>query len=254
MITRPISMLAIFPESGHGKHVFRPEARDALATLAGIDRGPSLGYWLAHLPPTAFAFDQDLPIGQRLAPVLGWLQTKPAGRTVDVLGIYCHGYMTGLQLGATLATRKRPSNLDAFADALVAAGLHDRSVVALMACTTADGPHDGISAGLRDTAPGGDDGFADQLRDALCARGLTRVRVLGHANAGHATRNPYLRVFEGGGTLLAGTGGYYPVTRRNPRWGRWVRALREAGPGAFRHRMLTMSDEQIHAELDAMPA
>lgn len=246
--------LAIFPEGGGGKHVFRPEARDALATIAGIDRGPSLGAWLRNLPPCAFAFDQDLPIARRMDPVVAWLWTQPAGPSVDTLVIDCHGYMTGLQLGATLRTPKRASNLDVFADALAACGLHSRSSIGLMACTTADGPHDGDSAGLRDGAPGGDDGFADQLRDALCARGLVHIRIYAHANPGHATRNPYLRVFAGGGDRLGGTGGYYLVTRRNPRWGKWVKALREAGPGAFRHRMLTMSDEQIHAELDARAA
>lgn len=249
------TMLGIFPFAGHGMHVFRPECRDGLATIAGTDRRASVGAWLRDLPPNAFAFDQDLPIGQRMAPVVAWLRSRPLGaKRVDVLGIYCHGYPTGLQLGVTLRTPKRPSNLDAFADALVAAGLHARSSIGLMACSTADGPHDKAAAGFLEGGPGGDDGFADALRDALCARGLTSVRVYAHATAGHATRNPILRVFAGGGDTLGGTGGYYLVTRRSPRWSRWVRALREAGPGAFRHRMLTMSDEQIHAELDAMPA
>ena len=35
------------------------------------------------------------------------------------------------------------------------------------------------------------------------------------------------------------------------RWRQWVAALRRMGPGEFHHRMLVMSDEAIHAELDA---
>jgi hypothetical protein len=145
----------------------------------------------------------------------------------DVLALFCHGWNTGIQFGFGL--RDVPALAELFRR-----NDHD-PVIAIYGCLT------GGSAG-----PGGDGGFADVLRDALCAVGQVQCQVDAHTTAGHATRNPYVRRFEGGGVASGGVGGYYLVTPRSAKWQRWVRALQ----GDLRLRFPLMSAMEIHAELE----
>jgi hypothetical protein len=109
-----------------------------------------------------------------------------------------------------------------------------RQTVVLYACSTGAG---GV---------GGDGGFADALRDALCRAGSVNCRVVAHVTAGHATRNPNVRFFDGMGSATGGAGGYYPVAPGSALWKKWVRALRETD---MRFRFPFLSVAEIHAEL-----
>jgi hypothetical protein len=138
----------------------------------------------------------------------------------------CHGLTTGIELGF------RRIHVGELAEALAAARCPR---VTLYACSTSGGP------GL-----GGDGGFADMLRDAMCRAGLTYCLVDGHVGPGHATQRPHVRRFEGNGSLVGGTGGSWIVAPGSGLWKPWVRALRDTD---LRFRFPRMTVGAIHAEL-----
>lgn len=146
----------------------------------------------------------------------------------DVLGIFCHGWGTGIQFGFSIG------HVDSLAEAIHVDG-DVAPRVALYCCSTGKGP--GV---------GGDGGFADMLRDALCRAGSVYCRVDAHTTAGHCTRNPYVRRFEGGGSASGGSGGAWIVTPASALWDRWRAALRDTD---LRLRYPTMTVAEIHAEL-----
>lgn len=152
------------------------------------------------------------------------------GGGIGLAAWVCHGWRTGIQLGYSSA------QLGELAAALRDGGASEDVTVALYCCSTAAGPG-------RD----GDGGFADGLRDALCAAGLRRCRVLAHDRAGHTTRNPYAREFVGAGSPVGGTGGTWVVAPGSTLWRPWVRAL--AGTGDLRFRMALQTTAETHAEL-----
>jgi hypothetical protein len=142
-----------------------------------------------------------------------------------LVAFFCHGWRTGIQLGFSSANVAELVPLFGISPA-----------VALYACSAGDG------AGV-----GGDGGFADSLRDALCRDGNVFCQVDAHTTSGHCSRNPYVRRFEGMGSSVGGAGGYYIVTPRSEQWPAWKRALM----GDLRLRFPTMSVASIHAELAA---
>jgi hypothetical protein len=147
-----------------------------------------------------------------------------------VIGFFCHGWRTGIQFGWNL------DSIDTLASVIAEACPTDAPIVALYACSTASG---GV---------GGDGGFADQLRDALCKAGAVNCRVDAHDRSGHCTRNPYVRRFEGQGSTVGSTGGLWIVQPGTSPWKPWVRALRETD---LRLRFPMMSIAEIHKELTA---
>lgn len=164
--------------------------------------------------------DNRLPKPQMRA---AFLRAVEAARP-DLLAVFCHGWPTGIQFGLGIRD----------ADALAAAMGGDRVVI--YGCLTAKG-----------TGAGGDGGFADAVRDALCRAGRTQAQVDAHETAGHATRNPFVRRFAGMGSATGGAGGYYLVAPKGPAWARWVAALK----GDLRLRFPLMDAAAIHAELGA---
>jgi hypothetical protein len=151
----------------------------------------------------------ELKVGS-LKPALRFVQVADAIAThgaPDHLAIFCHGWANGLQL----VPMARVKDL---AWALAPKRPGPGPVVTLYACSAADGPH-----------LGGDGGFADTLRDALCEAGATTCCVDAHTTAGHTTRNPYVRRFVG---PTPATGGEYIVEPKSPLWRPWVKAL--SGP------------------------
>jgi len=154
-----------------------------------------------------------------------------------VVALFCHGYKGGLQLGF------RNRHAAALARSIAAIG--DKSVrVVLYACDTGRD----LDRDRRDDlkAFGGDGGFADRLRDELCKHGAVDCQVDSHTTAGHATRNPHVRRFEGRGSPIGGVGGYYLVPRK-PRamWRAWRTALRTP----FRFSFPLMAVGEIHRRL-----
>jgi hypothetical protein len=190
---------------------FAPEAR-AFAKLHGI-------------PSSAIVpIDVARPRAQRNERVLTVLAHESL---LDCVAFFCHGLRSGLQVG--------PDNASVLelAHALRNAGTPTLRV-ALYACSAGEGP-----------GPGGDGGFADRLRDALCAAGLRDCRVDAHSTAGHATQNPYVRRFEGGGSPVGGTGGTWIVGPSSPLWKPWVRALK----GEMRLCYPLLSVAEVHHQL-----
>lgn len=142
------------------------------------------------------------------------------------VAIFCHGYTTGLQLGF------RRVHAAELAKALASVRCER---VTLYACSTGGGP-----------GAGGDGGFADRLRDEMCKVGLVGCRVDAHDRAGHTTRLPYVRRFEGMDSPTGGAGGYYLVAPGSELWRSWVRALRDTD---LRFRFPAMLTADVHRAL-----
>lgn len=160
-------------------------------------------------------------IGRRKAVYAAIDAVKPTA-----LAIFCHGYVSGLQLGVRrVHARELAARLSA----------HGCSRVVLYACSTGGGP------GYE-----GDGGFADRLRDELCRAGERECVVDAHDRAGHTTRLPYVRRFEGRGSPVGGTGGSWLVEPRSQLWRPWVLALRDTDL-RFRFPLLTIAE--VHLEL-----
>jgi hypothetical protein len=165
-----------------------------------------------------------------------------AGGPIDLLAFFCHGFPEGLQLVGDRAIRARSGSVlvEARADTTrrlaeaIAKHARPELRVALYACSA------GAGAVLD-----GNEGFADRLRDALCAAGVTRCTVYAHTTAGHATQNPHVRMFAGDGSPVGGTGGSWIVAPGSKLWPAWRRALRT--DLRFRFPLLTLA--QIHTEL-----
>jgi hypothetical protein len=150
----------------------------------------------------------------------------------SVIALCCHGWRTGIQFGF------RSGNAPELAEAIA---LYSGSMptVALYCCSTGGGP--GV---------GGDGGFADVLRDALCREGALQCHVDAHTTAGHCTRNPHVRRFEGLGSATGGAGGFYLVSPSSPLWKAWKLALSKTD---LRLRFPLMGVAEIHGEIGGAP-
>lgn len=125
---------------------------------------------------------------------------------LDLIAVFAHGLMMKLpQLGWSI------TNVADLARAVVRNAAPDIRIV-LYACSAA--------AGL---GPGGDLGFADELRDELVRVGAVDCQVDAHYGAGHTTQNPRVRRFLGTGS---GRGGTWIVEPESPGWPRWVHLLK----------------------------
>lgn len=223
----PMRMLCFVPDANTtGKSdasgAFLPEAR-AFARFHGVSHELVIR-----------RFPADAPIPKRRAFCVGAFDT--AARPLDVVAFFCHGWRDGLQAGFLRA------NVLVLARMM---GMHARldAHVLLYACETgrdSDAETDDDS----EPGPGGDGGFADELRDACEALGR-RVTVMGHSTAGHCLRNPYARRFAPG---AGGRGGEWYVEPEGALWQRWVRALRDPR-STLRFRFPMMTPGEIAQEL-----
>lgn len=153
-------------------------------------------------------------------------------RRLDAFTVFCHGFKTGLQIGADL------SNLQEFCEALVSVSSSDLAVT-LYACSAgADADLD--LADEKVSGPGGKGGFADTLCDMLGAMNV-EARVLAHTTRGHCTRNPYVREFSQSNNH----GGDWLVDPTSELWPRWRQALQ----GELRFRLPRLAKDEVHAAL-----
>lgn len=167
------------------------------------------------------------PFGSRLGDLLA--DVEDAEAPLGVVAIFCHGWKSGLQCGATLA------NAGALGAALRERGADTIILYACSAGRDADARHDDDLA----SGPGGDGGFADQLRDA------SGVTVFAHVTDGHTTRNPHVRAFRAGERV----GGEWVVDPASPEWRAWRLALR-ADP-SLRFEFPFMTGAQIRQRIGA---
>lgn len=169
------------------------------------------------------------------ARVLDEIRSAPG--PLECVAFFCHGYSRGIQLGFDLGT------VEKLAEAIAQHSTRDVRVP-LYCCSTASTTRQLLRLGQ---GPGGDGGFADRLRDGLCAYGATRCVVDAHVTVGHTTKNPHVRRFSGDENALGGVGGAYLVERK-PRatWRAWVRALRS---GDLRFRFPWLSADEVRASI-----
>lgn len=189
---------------------------------------------------SSITFDNHKPMKARKTEVLAQFdRLKNFKRTYDTVALFCHawaGKTSGVQAGFYEA------DIDSLAQAIVGVlpvdrSEHDIYEVILYCCSAGNG--EGI---------GGDDGFADRLRDRLCELGVLWVRVFAHTTAGHATQNSYVRVFEGTGVPHGAAGGQWLVAPGSALWKPWVKALK--GPMRFEYPFL--SNVEVHEQLARM--
>ncbi len=167
--------------------------------------------------------------GQQVVQVLD----SYAGKQLESVAFFCHGWQTGMQLGFN------KGNVNRLAEAIYAACERTNINVPLYLCSTGGGDNHGATS------------FADALRDALCQRGASHCRVMGHRTVAHTTKNPQALFFDGMGSTIGGVGGYDVVESGSELWKAWRQALqgREAPFSDFRFRFPYMSVAEIHAQL-----
>lgn len=156
------------------------------------------------------------------------------------VAFFCHGTPRTIQLGFNRATVRELARY--------IARTSERDVrVLLYCCSTASALREVIGG----ESTGGDGGFADMLRDALCAEGATKCRVMGHVTVGHTSKNPHVRLFEGGGSPIGGQGGAYVVRPGSKLWTPWREALAGEfmGGSDFRLRFWQWDIGEIHEAL-----
>ena len=131
---------------------------------------------------------------------------------------FCHGLSTRIQFGISI--------YNAYKFAKLLADLKVTSYVDIV-CYSCSVAKD-VDPTTDDTVieMGGDGGFCDVLRDELCRAGLIWNMVVGHCTVGHASKNPFGRLFPGGGFPDGQYGGSFIITPKSPLWGKWVAALR----------------------------
>lgn len=158
------------------------------------------------------------------------------GPLLRVVSFLCHGYRDGIQLGFSIRNSSERAATDELLD-LLAVKCRGDLVVPIYACSTG-------SSGRGESE--GEGGFADYLRDGLCARGVTYCRVDGHTEVADAVACPHVRRFEGGGSTSGGEGGQWVVDPASELFPAWRRALRDTD---MKYRFPLMKTAAIRLEL-----
>lgn len=165
------------------------------------------------------------------------LDSYPDDSLLSCIAFFCHGYKVGMQFGI------RKKDCDELAQRLFRIG-DEHISVPLYACDAARDADRDRKDDLE--AFGGDGGFADELRDALCRAGAVWSNVDSHTTPGHTTRNPHVRRFEGNGSPIGGIGGYYIVNRKKwSVWMAWQRLLKTD----FRYEYPMLPTSVIHEKI-----
>ena len=199
------------------------------------------GYFLKHhdLPAGNLILidNKKNASGMRAQVYDGLRRDNPYSQGLVGVCFFCHGFKSGIQFGF------RNAQADDLADAIASfAGQAPR--VPLYACDTGRDSDRDRTDDL--SAIGGDGGFADRLRDALCEPTINAIRCVvdAHTTAGHTTRNPHVRRFEG--SVGGGKGGFYIVSRNSKLWSTWRKQLKTT----FRFDFPFMSVDAIHYYLN----
>jgi len=172
------------------------------------------------------AIDVSKPMAKRRKQVIEAFEEyadDENNESVSTVAFFCHGYAQGIQLGFSWRGKKTPASAvkELAGHIYNVSGQNANVTVPLYCCSTANTK--------QKKSVGGDGGFADELRDALCREGAMRCRVVGHTTVGHTTNNPHTRFFDGSGMPEGGTGGYWIARPRGPLWRKWAKYLRGGG-------------------------
>lgn len=164
---------------------------------------------------------------------------KNASENGPIRGVafFCHGFRAGIQFGFRMA------DTGTLAKA-ISDNCADDVRVTFYAC---DAGRDNDKDRKDDLLEfGGDNGFADHVRDHLCSQGKRHCVVDAHTTPAHATKNPDVRRFEGMGSPIGGVGGYYLVPRdKRALFAKWRSALKTN----IRFDFPYWSTQQIHEHL-----
>jgi hypothetical protein len=210
------------PGKKDATHAFHPEARRYQQIRGGK---------LVHV-------DNRRDTATRAEAVLGEI-ARNGQHPWRTIAFFCHGTPRSIQLGFD---RRTVGELGKY----IARTSERDARVLLYCCSTGST----ISA-LVGKAPGGDGGFADLLRDALCEHGAVHCRVMAHDTVGHTTKNPFVRFFDGNGSPMGGQGGTQVVRPSSKLWTAWREALagKFLAGSEFRFHMPFMEIGEIHAAL-----
>jgi hypothetical protein len=182
-------------------------------------------------------FDASKPMSTRKKAVFSELAVLP--QSFEAVAVFCHGWSIGLQAGI------RKADVPDFVRLICAAtknGVSEKDVLHIMlfCCSTAAGKN----TPEHDSETGGDGGFADLLRDTLCAQGRPWVRVYAHPTKGHTTQNTQVRIFEGKGSPVGAVAGQWLVhptyiksgnsAAARALWSSWHKALMGKLSGTMR--------------------
>ncbi len=170
----------------------------------------------------------------------------------QVLVIFCHGYSTGIQVGfrsPSKVKRKRgwytpttraKEQFDHLVELM--ASCNKNPTIALYCCSTGDDPDNDD-----DSAPGsGDDSFADLLRDALCEAGSRTCRVFAHVTAGHTSRNPHCKFYDGAYSSTGGVGAGHVARPGSNSFRKLAKGLKTD----LRFRLPFLSTARVHELLE----
>jgi hypothetical protein len=223
---KPLSMLCLVPDQNTmGKSdttgAFLPEAR-AFARCHGQNPDAIITRFPAR----------ELFLRRRAFCV----RAIESASQLDVLAFFCHGWRDGLQAGWQRTTILH------LARTLAQHAARDAHVL-LYACDTGRDA-DALREDDTEPGPGGDGGFADELRDTCEALGR-EITVAAHATAGGTTVNPYARRFAPG---CGGRGGEWYVEPESALWLPWKRSLRDPR-NTLKFRFPMMTPAEVAAEL-----
>lgn len=148
------------------------------------------------------------------------------------VAFFMHGWSKGIQCGVQLADVSKLVELLLPITANGTDADHPLHII-LYCCLTGDVPGSPKENQTK-LGPGGDGGFADRVRDEFCKAGRTWVKVYAHTTAGHTTRNPWVRTFEGKGSTVGAVDGDWLIRpakagRASPLWKPWRDALNSSG-------------------------
>ena len=208
----------------YGNLVFLPNRNTKKADYTGAFLPESNAYAKVHNIPEDDVFEIDVHgtnKTQRREQVL--LAIEDRGQHHDIIksiAFFCHGLKNQIQLGFNV------NNLFLLARDM-GKYCDEEVVVPIYACSAARDLDRQIADDQDPDAIGGDGGFADILRDALCSEHMTYCRVMAHVTTGHTTVNPWVRFFDGDGNVDGGEGGYWVVPPKKELWRRWIHWLRK---------------------------
>lgn len=231
---KPEEILVVTPDRNEVKRdytgAFRPESIRFCDTH-GIPRNEILKVDISK--PFRERADQIIQCAEEVEP--------------KIVAIFCHGYAEGIQLGFRSPDhrRSRKPDKDRFHALMDVLSIHENVSLELYACSTGDDPDE-----YPDTSPGSGEGcFADLIRDNLCERGAKTCRVFAHVTAGHTTKNPHIKFFDGNHSSTGGSGATYlcrPGTRAFRKLARMLRS------DDFRFRIPFLSTVRIHELIDSV--
>lgn len=192
-----------------------PPKKDA--TGAFIPEGRNFMKFHKQPPGNLVMVDNTKPHAAMKKAVFDTLRSGSVTQ-IDGVAFFCHGLRDRIQFGI------RKADLPELARLIAAKTDKSTLPVTLYCCDT--GRDDDADRGDDLAEFGGDNGFADHLRDELCKAGIVNCVVDSHTTAAHTTTNPDVRRFEGMGSPVGGVGGYYLVPRGSKLRRAWINALK----------------------------